>query len=296
MLQIALLANGTFSGISGYTMLMFSVQITGLLGIHGPILEIVVMVLGGMLAIYCVALYAVAMQPQIPRPWVSIAILLDLGWVIGSILLLVSGWIEFAFQGVLLIAVVAAVVAGFALVQYRAVKRLPGARSIEQEIADSGPILRAIAGSWMSMQGWSKWWFLSVNAVFILGSIFYGQERVIAWVLITYITTLPFLLAIMIPQRGLSRILGLAYLVPWTPLLVYVLLHLVDNSILGPRIRATEQLLLFGYLVMLSATLGSCLVAGYYNVVRWLRGERYTMGSEEAYRKGASTLVRTAPA
>ena len=42
------------------------------------------------------------------------------------------------------------------------------------------------------------------------------------FLLIAYLATMPLLLAIMIVERGLTRLLGVGHLITWTPLVVYL--------------------------------------------------------------------------
>ncbi len=95
----------------------------------------------------------------------------------------------------------------------------------------------------------------------------------------------------MVPMRGLSRILGLGHIVPWIPLLIYLGLRISSEAV-GPRLTAEASPALFWYVIIVVATVGVCLVFDVYDVVRWFRGERYIMGSEEAFRAGASLRAR----
>ena len=75
----------------------------------------------------------------------------------------------------------------------------------------------------------------------------------------------------------------------WLPLLVYLDLRLVGD-IAGPRIDPATQPALFAWALLLGVTLAICLALDAWDVVRWLRGERYILGTDQAYRAGASNL------
>ena len=88
---------------------------------------------------------------------------------------------------------------------------------------------------------------------------------------------------------GLNRLLGIGHLIPWLPLLTYIDLRLIGD-IAGPRIDAVSQPAMFAWALLLGVTLTICLAFDAWDVVRWLRGERYVLGSDQAYRAGASNL------
>ncbi|MEW5864100.1 MAG: YiiD C-terminal domain-containing protein [Pseudomonadota bacterium] len=146
-----------------------------------------------------------------------------------------------------------------------------------------------IARSWLSMKRWVKAWLFFLNAVFLAALAFLDRPEG-RWILIAYVASGPLLLAIAWRQRGLTRILGVAHLLPWLPLLVYVAYALI----LG-EVRLQGEPWLYGYLVVLAATLVLCLSLDAWDVLRWLRGERFVLGSDEAFRRGASALAPPEP-
>lgn len=144
---------------------------------------------------------------------------------------------------------------------------------------------RAVAASWLSMKTWVKCWLFFLNGVFL--AAFFFEDPLAKWALVAYVAAGALLFPMMYWQRGLTRLLGLAHLFPWTPLLVYVELRLAGD-LAGRRIEWSQEPALFAWAWILGASLLVCLTLDVVDVVRWLRGERYVLGSPEAVRAGAS--------
>lgn len=147
---------------------------------------------------------------------------------------------------------------------------------------------RRIGRSWLALKGWVRAWLYFLNFV-LLGSLVFLDDPAGRWTLLAYLAAGPLLLGIMHRQRGLTRILGIAHLVPWTPLMVYLALRVTTDRV-GSQLEPTESPQLFAYVVLALVTVGVCLAFDAYDLVRWIRVERYVMGSEEAYEAGASRL------
>lgn len=154
-------------------------------------------------------------------------------------------------------------------------------------------VWRRVGRSWLALKTWVKAWLFLLNLVF-LGSILFLHDPAGWWTLIAYLAAGPLLLGMMRYQRGLTRLLGLAHLVPWIPLVVYLSLRL-STRLAGPRLTPGEDPVLFTYVLLVLVTVGVCLAFDAYDVVRWIRGERFVMGSEEAHRAGASRRIRLDP-
>lgn len=146
-----------------------------------------------------------------------------------------------------------------------------------------------IVESWKSMKLWIKVWLFYLNAIFIFSIFFIGTHESITWILLTYISSGPYLMVFIIPSNGLSRVLGLAHIVPWTPLCLYLILLMFypDKLYLDTDEQITSSPL-FAYLIVLLVSVLACLSFDYYDVYRWFKGERYILGSKEAADKGAS--------
>ena len=152
------------------------------------------------------------------------------------------------------------------------------------------PVWKDIAKSWMALKTWVKIWLLFLNIV-LIGSFAFLHDPAGRWTAIAYIAAGPILVAIMVPMRGLSRILGLGHIVPWLPLLIYLGLRISSEAV-GPQLTAKVNPVLFWYVMIVIATVGVCLALDVYDIIRWFRGEKYIIGSEEAFRAGASLRVR----
>ncbi|MDZ4863799.1 MAG: hypothetical protein SGJ01_10355 [Gemmatimonadota bacterium] len=153
-------------------------------------------------------------------------------------------------------------------------------------MSDSRSTFQHIAASWLSLKPWVKCWLFFLNAVF-LAAFAFAADPAARWILLAYAASGPLLAWLMVRQRGLTRLLGVAHLVPWAPLLVYIALRL-SSELVGPAVTLAVEPFLAGYLYILLACLTVCLALDAWDVVRYLRGERYVLGSPEAVRRGAS--------
>ncbi|HSM55499.1 MAG TPA: hypothetical protein VK879_05020 [Candidatus Sulfomarinibacteraceae bacterium] len=115
LLQRALQANALFSGLSGLTLLAAASPVAQLMGLPGA--TFILRVIGLGLLLYAgFLLYAVRQAPVNAGPaWA--AVVMDVLWVVGSAALLLGGLIPFSTEGRWIVAVVADVVAVFAIVQ-----------------------------------------------------------------------------------------------------------------------------------------------------------------------------------
>jgi len=120
LLRRALQGNAVFSGLSGALFVVAATPLASFLGIDTPL---VLMVLGVTLLLYAVALFRQAAQESINRQFTIAAILLDVAWVAGSIVLLLTGWVPFTTGGKWAVAIIADIVAVFAALQYFGLRR-----------------------------------------------------------------------------------------------------------------------------------------------------------------------------
>lgn len=120
LLSRVLQANGLFSGLSGIMLTFAAGPIATFLGLNSPMILVGI---GIALILYAPALFYVAAQTPINRKLVMTAIILDVAWVIGSIDLLVTDWVPLTTVGWWAVAIVADIVAVFAIVQYYALRR-----------------------------------------------------------------------------------------------------------------------------------------------------------------------------
>lgn len=143
-----------------------------------------------------------------------------------------------------------------------------------------------IVASWLSMKPWVKNWLFFLNAVFLCAFGFLSDPAA-RWILVGYVASGPLLMWIMVRQRGLTRLLGLAHLIPWVPLLIYLVLRLCSDLV-GPLMSIETEPAFTMYLYLLLACLAFCLTLDGWDVIRYTRGERYVLGSPEAVRLRAS--------
>jgi hypothetical protein len=120
LLKNALRGNALFSGTSGLIALAAAQSLTAFTGINPPIIFVV---LGIALILYAVDLWWVASRETINRRFAWAAIILDVLWVIGSIAVLLSGWLPLTVAGSWTIALLAEAVAIFAVLQFVGLRR-----------------------------------------------------------------------------------------------------------------------------------------------------------------------------
>ena len=113
-----LLANATFSALSGLIMITCCSSLGSLLG---EIQSMDLLLLGIGLVAFASYLLFIAYRKPLEKRQVIAIIIMDLLWVIGSVLLLWLRPIALTETGQQLIILIAAIVACFALWQYRAI-------------------------------------------------------------------------------------------------------------------------------------------------------------------------------
>jgi hypothetical protein len=106
--------NGVFSTVSGVLMLVNPSSIADFMGMRSPVPLILIGV--GLLGFACSVFY-VASKPITNRTFVGIIIALDLIWVIGSAMVLLTNIFELTQGGSVVVAIVALIVLGFAIGQ-----------------------------------------------------------------------------------------------------------------------------------------------------------------------------------
>lgn len=119
-----LLGNALFSILSGLELTFWSQAVAAYLGAPTPGLFLAI---GIVLLLFAADVAWIATQSQIERKAVQAIIALDIAWVIGSIVLLLTGWLPFSIEGKWAVGIVADVVAIFALLQYLGLRRLQAA-------------------------------------------------------------------------------------------------------------------------------------------------------------------------
>jgi hypothetical protein len=138
-------------------------------------------------------------------------------------------------------------------------------------------ILHDIGRSWRALPAWVKIWLFFLNAVFLASPLVMAGDPGLPIVLGLYLASGPFLFAFMLTQRGLSRALGTAHLMPWVPLVLYLVFRLTGAG-KGPAIHWNEEPLLWSYSLLLLTTVVICLAFDLYDWARWVRGDKALMG------------------
>ena len=121
LLRGALLANAAFSGVNGIADMIFSGPLAAFAGIPAAIVPFS----GAGLLAFAIALLWVRSRPVMPKNLVRAIITLDLAWVIGSIAaLLLRDTVGLTVAGAWSVVAAADIVALFAFLQYRGLRRI----------------------------------------------------------------------------------------------------------------------------------------------------------------------------
>lgn len=115
---------------------------------------------------------------------------------------------------------------------------------------------------------WVQWWInfiVLVPAVSVVILMFNGKTRKAAIVIFLLIGAGMLSVLVLYMQFGMVRLLGLGHVIFWTPAAVYI----------WHRLRSDPPAALYrAVLWVLLATLFAALVFDYWDVARWLFGER----------------------
>ncbi len=118
LLRSTLVINGVSTALCGLTLLLAPGRLANLLGVSPPALLAGV---GAGLVLYAAGLFWTARRQPIPGAAAWAAIVLDLGWVLGSVALVELGILTSIGAG--LVALVAAAVLVFAVLQFVGVRQ-----------------------------------------------------------------------------------------------------------------------------------------------------------------------------
>ncbi len=265
--------------VFGVLFLLFAPGVGSYLGAFPPML---LKILGAALLFHSAHLLLGSVRAEISMGEVYYFSAGDILWFLGSLLLLVSMGLVTTPHGAIATIVVAVLVAGIGLAQlWYLSEAVEGARSdssssdyIPQHLSRLG----AIGLSWISLKTWVKIWLFALNAVF-LAAFFYWPTEFSQVTLAAYVASAPILFALMIVQRGLTRLLGIAHLIPWIPLLAYVGLR-ISGDFAGRQITYQDNAGLFTYAIVLFGFVAVCLAFDVYDLTRWVRGDRARIGSQ----------------
>ena len=120
LLRNALRANAAFSGLSGLVLIVDARPLASLTGISAVLAFYVV---GAFLIGFAAELVWVAGQRPISRTLAMVAIVADVLWVAASAVVLATGVLSLTQAGMWIVAILADVVAIFAIAQYLGLRR-----------------------------------------------------------------------------------------------------------------------------------------------------------------------------
>lgn len=212
----------------------------------------------------------------------------DLLWVTLTLVFVASESFLTTAISVVVSLTVAAFVGTVGVLQLWALSKECTPAPVDDHLPDHLSAASAIAASWLSMKPWVKYWLFGVNAAFWL-ALAVWPDTLARYTLAAYVAAGPWLLAFMVHQRGLTRLLGVAHLIAWLPLLAYLVLRM-SSDVVGPQLSFAATPLQWSYAASLCLIVGACLAIDMVDVWRWYRGERYRLGSINAARAGASSL------
>lgn len=146
--------------------------------------------------------------------------------------------------------------------------------------------------SWRAIKTPVMVWLWTLNVLYWM-ALFYWPRAEAMWALVAYLAVGPMIAAMIACQRGLTRLSGLIHL-PWVPFSVYLGLRLYSDA-LGPALSPASDPVYFAWVQVLFVATLLCLLLDAVDVLRWLSGERYVLGTPAAAAAGASKLAPVSP-
>ena len=143
--------------------------------------------------------------------------------------------------------------------------------------------------SWLSMKTGVMIWLWYLNVLYWVAFFQPGRPEAF-WAAISYVAVGPILVFMVWRQRGLTRLTGLIHL-PWVPFTGYLGLRLFTD-VLGPASSMADGRFYHPWLHAVFWSTLICLGFDVIDVIRWLAGQRYVLGSPAAHAAGASKLAR----
>jgi hypothetical protein len=126
LLRRALLLDALATGAGGLALVLAAGPLAPLMGLASPLILIV---LGLSFAGYAWMIYRFAIARPIPRSGAAAAVALNTLWVIGSAILLVTGWVPLTLAGKWIVVMVADLVGLFAILQFVGLRRMERGRA-----------------------------------------------------------------------------------------------------------------------------------------------------------------------
>ena len=121
LLRTALRGNGVFSAVSGAMMVVASRPLAEFIGLAWPSALLIIRVLT---LLYALDLFWFTSRETINMTFAWLTIILDVAWVVASVVLLLADPLGFTVAGKWFIGLMAEAVALFAVVQWLGVRRL----------------------------------------------------------------------------------------------------------------------------------------------------------------------------
>ncbi|MEO9822528.1 MAG: hypothetical protein ABJF79_19390, partial [Paracoccaceae bacterium] len=177
------------------------------------------------------------------------------GWWLATLGLIAAKiWITTTW-GIILAVIVATIVAGLGVAQLWNLGLQAHNNTSKQHV-------RAIVTSWMALPMWVKVWLVVLNGVF-LSALALLPDRVAEVTLIAYVATVPLLAGQLGYDGGLRRILSVAHLVPWSPLVAWLVIIPEWTS----------------YTAILTLIVSICLAFDINDLRLFVKGERDVLGA-----------------
>lgn len=121
LIRRAFYGNAAFSGVSGILFLLAANPVSSFLGVTEPM---VIVIVGVVCIGYAALLFYNASRPVIEPTFALFTVFADSLWVLGSIVLLVAGWLPLTAEGKWAVAIVAMIVDAFAMLQFVGWRRI----------------------------------------------------------------------------------------------------------------------------------------------------------------------------
>lgn len=142
--------------------------------------------------------------------------------------------------------------------------------------------------SWLSIKPLVMVWLWYLNVIYWVAFLYWPKPEAVAAV-VSYVAVAPLVAWMIDRQRGLTRLSGLIHL-PWIPFAVYLGFRLFSDE-LGPRLSLESDGVFYGWLILVFWSTVICLILDVVDVMRWLAGQRYVLGTPAAAAAGASKLA-----
>ena len=250
-LKVVMRLNAASCILFGLLFVVFSQAVASFLG---QVPNTIIMALGFGLLVNGGHLVLASRRQEIRESEVIWFSLGDFSWWLATLGLIVANvWITTTW-GIAVAVFVAIGVAGLGVAQLW----ILGLQSHENTSKEH---LSAFAASWMALPMWVKVWLIVLNGVFLAAFAFL-PDRVAEVTLIAYVATGPLLAGQVGYDAGLRRILSLGHIVPWVPLLAWLVLVVEKTT----------------YSVVLLIVVAVCLAFDFNDLRLFVRGDRKVVG------------------